>query len=556
MSASAHAKTPLALGGAKHRAYQKQAFWAVKRLRRYLLAWLRQGGKTTTLADQSLLEMAEFAGRLITFVSASLNIGSEFVEKEAKTWHALLGELRKQAQQKEKELTFGYRPNANSDHDDNFKQLPFDTDWEALADVMEQSKLELRIWHSNTVCSRTKIIAANIATARSWSGSVKFDEVAFIRELRIFLAEIEPIFSTDPTFNLIMATTPPPDFAHYAYELLTPEDGREDFPVKAEGHWFKNRAGMWVHRATIDDAEAAGRQCYHPDTGEVQTPDENRETSLDKEGWDRSNRLKRPSVGTSAMSPLALDTCQKAGRDRCFAGEWTEPGADLNQGTLSNVAMETEVSLGLDLASTEGKKSNPTALAVATETGLTLHVPWCMWWKTSDPALTTNRVLAVIGGLLSIPGVRIRSLNIDASNDRLFARALADKIRAMGITVNLIVANETTVYLGETVTFKYLQGHRLANAVEHGRAILPFNRYMYDDFMRVSKVASSFDCAVGKNGEHGDTFDAVKQAQHGFHSGGPAEAFGVPLSGGKAPSAWGRTAEDEDNEITGVALAC
>lgn len=544
---------------AKHRAYQKQAFWAVKKLRRYLLAWLRQGGKTTTLADQSMLEMAEYAGRLITFVSASLNIGSEFVEKEAKTWQVMLGELRRQAQEKDKELTFGYRPNADSNHDDNFKQLPFDTDWEALADVLERSKLELRVWHSNTVCSRTKIIAANIATARSWSGSVKFDEIAFIRELRTFLAEIEPIFSTDPTFNLIMATTPPPDFAHYAYELLTPEDGNEDFPVCADGHWFKNRAGMWVHRATIDDAQAAGRQCYHPDTGEVQSPDDNRASSLDQEGWDRSNRLTRPKVGTSAVSPMALDLCQKQGMGRTFAAEWTEPGAELNHGTLSHVGMETEVSLGLDLASTEGKKSNPTALAVAAQDGLTLRVPWCMWWKTSDPELTTNRVLAVIGGLQMIPGVRIRCLNIDASNDRLFARSLANVVRAMGITVNLIVANEATMYLGEKVSYKYLQGHRLANAVEHGRAVLPFNRYMYDDFMRVSKAAGSFDCAVGKNGEHGDTFDAVKQAQHGFHTSGPAEAAAAAVSGSgpKAPNPWNRTAEDEDEGFTSdLALSC
>lgn len=540
------------------RAYQSQAFWAVKKLRRYLLAWLRQGGKTTTLADQSFLEMAEYAGRLITFVSASLDIGSEFVEKEAKTFHAMLADLREKAEKREKQLTFGYRPNADSDHDDNFKTLPVDLDWEALADVMERSKLELRLWHSNTVCSRTKIIAANIATARSWSGSVKFDEIAFIRELKTFLAEIEPIFSTDPTFNLIMATTPPPDFAHYAYELLTPEDGSEDFPLSAEGHWFKNRAGMYVHRVTIDDAAAAGRRCYHPDSGEEQTPDENREMSLDKEGWDRSNRLKKPTVGTSAVSPAALDLAQRKGRDRSFAGEWTDAGTDVNHSTLAHIGQGTEVSLGLDVASTEGKKSNPTSLAIAAQPGLKLEVPWCMWWKTSDPDITIGRVCSVIEGLLRIPRVKIRRLCIDASGDRLFARTLANVIKAkFGIPVSLCVATEAVVYLGDKVSLKYLQGHRLSSAVEGGQAELPFSRYMYDDFMRVSKAGGSYECAVGKNGEHGDTFDAVKQAQHGFYSAGRAQAEGVSVgSSQKTKNRWGTTAEDEDAGVSDVVLSC
>jgi len=539
------------------RAYQSQAFWAVKKLRRYLLAWLRQGGKTTTLADQSFLEMAEYAGRLITFVSASLNIGSEFVEKEAKTFHAMLADLREKAEKREKQLTFGYRPNVDSDHDDNFKTLPVDLDWEALADVMERSKLELRLWHSNTVCSRTKIIAANIATARSWSGSVKFDEVAFVRDLRNFLAEIEPIFSTDPTFNLIMATTPPADFAHYAYELLTDESGNEDFPLSPEGNWFKNRAGMWVHRVTIDDAAAAGRKCYHPDTGAEQTPDENREGSLEKEGWDRSNRLKKPTVGTSAVSPAALDLAQRKGRDRSYAAEWTGVGTDVDLSRLSYaVSLGEELCLGLDVASTEGKKSNPTSLSLAAQPGLKLVVPWTMWWKTSDPDITTERVCSVIGGLLRL-GVKIRRLCIDASGDRLFARSLAKVVMSrFGIPVSLCIATEAIVYLGDKVSLKYLQGHRLSSAVEGGQAELPFSRYMYDDFMRVSKAGGSYECSLGTNGEHGDTFDSVKQAQHGFYSAGRAEAEGVAV--GSQQGAKQRsdiTAEDEDANTSEPALS-
>lgn len=524
------------------RAYQQQAFWAVKKLRRYLLMWLRQGGKTTTLADQSFMEMAEFPGRLITFVSASLNIGSEFVEKEAKAFHSMLAELRAQAEAHHQKLAVGYRPNADSDHDDNFRGLPDDVDWEAMAGLLEQSKLELRLRHSETVCSRTKIIAANIATARSWSGSVKFDEVAFVRDLKTFLAEIEPIFATDPTFNLIMATTPPPDYAHYAYELLTDENGREEWPLSPEGHWFKNRAGIWVHRVTIDDAAAAGRKTYDPDTGAEQSPDENRAASLDKDGWDRSNRLTRPTIGTSAVSPMALDAAQKRGQGRAFAGEWlAELGDAFPSGYLDHFASGDEVSLGLDLASTEGKKSNPSALAVSTKRGGVLRIPALTWWKTSNEVLTERRVVETAIALRRM-NVKVRVVNIDATNERLFASRLAKILRAMGIRARLCVGGESVQFRGETVALKALTGNLLAHEITEGGAVLPFHRYTYDDFMRVTRAAGSFTCTVGPAGEHGDTFDAAKLANFGWTTSGPVQAEAAGIGHG------GKFAREDDED--------
>lgn len=536
------------------RAYQQQAFWAVKKFRRYLLAWLRQGGKTTTLADQSFLEMAEFAGRLITFVSASLNIGSEFVEKEAKSFHAMLADLRAQAEQQKQLLTVGYRPNSDSDHDDNFKRLPDDIDWAGMADLMERSKLELRLWHSNTVCSRTKIIAANIATARSWSGSVKFDEIAFVRELKTFLAEIEPIFSTDPTFNLIMATTPPPDYAHFAYELLTEESGRDDWPLSAAGNWFRNRAGLWVHRVTIDDAALAGRLCFDADTGAPQTPDQNREKTLDKDGWDRSNRLKRPTVGTSACSPLALDTAQRKGLSRCMAFEWSGLQTDdLPWGEImACLRGAKEVAIGLDLASTEGKKSNPSGLAVTVKEGLGFRAPLICWWKTADERVTEGRILALALGL-RLQGVRVKVVNLDATNERLFASRVRRALLSRGITCRLCVGGELVMHQGQKTTISTFTASQLAGAIDSGVAELPFHRYLYDDFMRPTKVPGGYDCPVGPNGEHGDTFDGCKLSFFAWSGqGGPIAAEAVPLttSGRKAG------AKDEDaRELRNPALS-
>lgn len=516
------------------RAYQLQAFWAFKRLRRYLMFWLRQGGKTTTLSKQSLLEMAEHLGCLITFVSCSLNIGSEFVEKEAKAFHDIIALLRAMAAEKDKKLVIGYRPNATSDHEDNFKVLADDCPWENIADCLEQSRFELRLWHSNTVCSRTKVIAANIATARSWSGSVKFDEIAFIRDLKTFLAEIEPIFSTQPHFNLIMATTPPPDYAHYAYELLTAEDGKEDFPLSPEGNWFKNRAGLWVHRVTIDDAAASGRKIWDaddPDGREI-TPDESRAQTLDKDGWDRSNRLKRPTVGTSACSPLALDHAQRRGLNRSLAMEWTGtateglPWAEI----LAALKGAKEVALGQDLASTEGKKSNPASLALTVKDGLGFRAPFITWWKTADERITEGRILHVAMGLMAA-GIRVKNVNLDATNERLFATALRRKLLGLGIPCRLCIGSELVLHQGAKVTLKTYTGSQLANAIEAGLAELPFDRYLYNDFMRPVRTPGGFDCPVGPNGEHGDTFDATKLSFLEWHKpGGTVQAAAIPLT--------------------------
>ena len=133
----------------KRRAYQEQAFWGNKSLRRYFLAWLRQGGKTTTLAEQSLLEMAEHEGRLITFATASLNLGTEMPEKEAQVWKQFLTDMQAWADERGKQLVAGER--RHEADADSWRALPADIDIAALADVLEHNKFEVRLRHTNTI---------------------------------------------------------------------------------------------------------------------------------------------------------------------------------------------------------------------------------------------------------------------------------------------------------------------------------------------------------------------------------------------------------------------
>ena len=499
--------------------YQDQAFWANKKLRRYMLAWLRQGRKTSTLSEQSLLEMAEHPGRLITFATASLNLGAEMPEKEAQVWQQFLRDMQSWAESRKMQLVAGERRHASDA--DSWRQLPDDIDVGGLADVLSHSKFEVRLRHTNTVSSRLKVIAANVQTARGFSGSVKLDECAFVDDLRTLLAELEPIFSTDPTFNFLMATTPPPDYAHYAYELLTPEDGNEDFEPCAEGHWFKNRAGIYVHRVTIDDAALAGRKNFHPDTGAEISPDEAREASPDKEGWDRSNRLKRPLVGTSAVSPLALDQAQRMGMNQASAAHWDEALENLPAGALDHV--KGTVAIGIDMATTTNKKSNPTSLSIVRKNGDGFETPLILWWKTANPHVTTGRVIGLLTSLRAMD-VKIEGVGIDGTSEKYYARLLKEAIGALA-DVQIIVSSETVETPEGSITLKAFMGNDLANAIESGKMLLPFNTYVYKDFMRVVKNRGSFDAAVGPNGEHGDTFDSTKLGMRVLQKGGSVEAY-------------------------------
>ncbi|MFZ4766620.1 MAG: hypothetical protein ACOYMN_16835, partial [Roseimicrobium sp.] len=214
-------------------------------------------------------------------------------------------------------------------------------------------------------------------------------------------------------------------------------------------------------------------------------------------------------------------------------------------------------SLGLDLATTEKKKSNPSALAVVGKQGADYVVPALTWWKTADPNVTTLRVVMVVKALLAM-GVRIVRLEIDASNERYYAGILRGALSGL-CQVTLRVGSERvgpdTGNVGEALLFKAWKGNLLSNAAESGKLIMAFNRYCYDDCMRVVRVGGSFDCTVGPNGEHGDTFDAIALGMSGHASGGPVEAHfpgAGDMDGGRSKDpSW----MDRANELFGLNYA-
>jgi hypothetical protein len=504
-------------------------------LRRLGREWLRQGGKTTGLARKALKQMMKTRGRLITFASASLNIGSEFVEKEAGSWNQMIADFRAEMAAQKLDLQMG--ENKAGD----WRSLPADLDLAGLADVMERSRFEFRLYHSRTSYSRTKIIAPNIATCRSWSGTVYLDECGFVRDLQLLLQEIEPIFSTDPTFTFEWSTTPPADRAHYANKLLTAEDGRTEWDTNPAGNWYRNKVGLWVHRVTVDDAHAAGRRLYDPDSGEEQSLAANRAASLDPEGWDRSNRLKKSQTGTGALSPASLSTCQAMGMGRCLAGS-----IDCTQGK-ANALLQLEallaealaltgtgkLTLGHDIATTQSKTSNPSSLVMMENVGMDYPARLTVWWKTADPDLSIA-ILEHSVNVIRAAEKRPVSLNVDASNELYHAARIKRKLGTL-VPVRLLKGGEKIERAGEATDLKTFAGNQLVAYMESARVPIANHPYLENDFGRVVKANGRFDCAVGPNGEHGDTFDGAKLALFGQITAGPLAIKAVTVGGLDVP---------------------
>jgi hypothetical protein len=288
----------------KLRPYQLQVFR--HRLRRLFLLWARQKGKSTTLASEALDLMMAQPGALVTFISASIVLGTEVLLKEAQLWVRFLEAYRAAA----KAVDLKLETNADG------------LDLDAVADLFEHSKLETRLWHDRTTCSRSRVIAPNPDTAVGWTAHIFGDEIGRWPEAQGVFEAIKPFMASNPGLKMRLATTPPPDDKHYSFELFEP---KEEFEINPLGNWYKSPSGIMVHRLDSDDAYAGGYPLYHPDTGEPISPDEDRALDPDKSAWDRNHRLKFLLGGTAAVSLASLARAMAAGRGFCLGVNITEP---------------------------------------------------------------------------------------------------------------------------------------------------------------------------------------------------------------------------------------
>ena len=287
------------------RSYQQEVFR--HKLRRLFLLWSRQKGKSHLLASEAFDRMMAEPGALVTFISASIVLGTEVLLKEAQLWTKFLELFRKLA------ASGGLKFESNADN----------LDLDDVADLFEHSKLETKLWHDRTTYSRSRVIAPNPDTAVGWTAHIFGDEIGRWPNAQEVFEAIGPFMDSNPGLILRLATTPPPDDKHYSFELFEPP--QDEFPVNPKGNWYKSPSGIMVHRLDAYDADAAGVPLYHPDTGKPASPDEHRALAPDKSAWDRNYALKFLQGGVAAVPLAVLQRVMRAGSGFCLGLNITEP---------------------------------------------------------------------------------------------------------------------------------------------------------------------------------------------------------------------------------------
>jgi hypothetical protein len=286
----------------KLRPHQRAVFR--RKERRFALSWKRQDGKSHFLGAQGLDWMLESVC-LVTFISASIALGTEALLKEAQIWTTLIADMKKAAEAGGRRL------------ESSIDGLGIDD----VCEIFEKSKLETKLWHDRSTCSRSRVIAPNPDTAVGWTGHIIVDEFGRIPACKEVLEAIFPFMSSKPTYKLRLATTPPPDDQHYSFELLVPET--DSFPVVGSGNWYRSKTGLLVHRHDVWDAHAAGFPLFDDETGTPCTPEEHRFRAFDKVAWDRNYALKFLRGGSAAISAASMVRARALGAQYGCTGHYT-----------------------------------------------------------------------------------------------------------------------------------------------------------------------------------------------------------------------------------------
>ena len=194
----------------------------------------------------------------------------------------------------------------------------------------------------------------------------------------------------------------------------------------------------------------------------------------------------------------------------------------------SMLVEHSRIGLGYDIATTTKEKSNPSSLSVIEQVGMNFYARLIMRWKTADPDVAKAIIIGVL--MLLAPRRPVR-ICIDASNEKYYAAGLKKSLQGM-VLADLVTSSETTVYLGEKMSFKVYLGNLLVNALEDGLLSIPNLAWVKNDFRLVKRSGGSFETEVDESGNHGDTFDSVKLGLHALSAGGGmAEAEAARVGG-------------------------
>jgi hypothetical protein len=493
------------------RAGQREFELGVERHRVSAFLTRRQFGKTTIASRIALKKMMKVPGHTVVFGSVKLDLGREIVRKEAEAIQLALRYLSELATSAHTLLEV-----VDGESGKSMAKLKPDD----FAEVYEAQRLEFRLYHSQTIYSRTKVVALTPAAVGE-TGDLILDEVGRVKNFREVWEAVKPIIASNPKFRCLLTTTPPPDDAHYSFELLAPPIDWEP-SINPRGNWYRSDLGVHALRVTADDAYADGVPLYDDDTGKAISPEESRRQDHDKESWDRNYGVKFVIGGTAAVGLLQLDSAQRRGIGSC-ACVVVDEDIDFDRALafLRQRLGSGPVGIGFDVATTEKSQSNPSALTVMERRGVEVLAVLTVVWKTRDPIIAKDRLRRVVEAVRQRPdGGRARRMAIDASNEVYFATEVQRDLAPL-VVVELVKGGETVEQPGrEPITKKALLGNQLVGAFDDNQITTAPDRYLKNDMRLVKRDRGSFSCEAGPNGEHGDTFDSHKLALHALTSTG------------------------------------
>lgn len=495
----------------KMRRGQRKLFQLVDVYRMIAFVARRQYGKTTSFGNIALKKMMQEQDHTVIFGSAKLNLSREIVRKESSVLERSIAEAVRQSQS-----TADANPILVADGFDG--KIPDALTHDDFAELFEASRLEFRYYHTRSSYSRTKVVALRPDTVGE-TGDLMADEVGRIGNWQEVWEAIEPIVASNPSFRLLLSTTPPPDDAHYSFEQLCPPPG-SIFPVNPEGNVYESVKNVTVLRVDAHDAYADGVPLYDLKTGKAMSPEEHRLGYQDKEAWDRNYGCVFVTGGSAAIGLMPLMDAQQRGKDMGCVHVWD----DLPANWKSLFVPGIPVGVGGDPATTEGEQSNPFGLCFTQKIDGIYSARLMISLKSSDPRKPKGIIKEVCEHL------RPKAVTLDASNEVYWCTEVRQMLEGI-CPVILVKGSERREYNGEQVLMKTYLGNLGSAPFEDDTAAIPADKEVKDDFRLVRRQKGGFDNVLdATTGRHGDLFDGWKNSINSLtEEVGPPEATAVAV---------------------------
>jgi len=525
------------------RLYEQTLQVAVRAERVVVAFWARRCRKSTNLGAIAFDEMSAESGKTVISASASLLLGTELVNMTVSaTEQAILVSSEAEAVQSIFE-------NQAATEQLDFKCANAETGKiyhgmtrEDFADLYKSKRLEMRLYHDRTAYSRQLVIAPNPATARGWRGTVFRDEAGFTpANLEAALREaVDPMFRDQPDLKMIYASNLPRDDRHPFFEMTLPQDGFTEFPVNKSGNFYRGQNGILIHRVTLRDAYSAGHMLYD-NKGQPMTYEQFARMPGNKPQMPFNYDLEHKMGGSAAIDLLAILTAQQRGAQSC-AFVYVDDEADFQRvlHLLRGLLGAGAIGVGLDPATTNKQTSNPSAITITEQTGVSRAQRMVICWKEKEPSVVIDRMKRIFETIATRPaGGKTRRFCALATSERYFCKLLADAVRHL-VPTDLLIESESIHPPGydEPVNFKTYLGDIYSAAINDNRYDLPSGEYFKADQRATIKSGGRYECAVDSlTGAHGDTFSSGSAAEYALiNTRGAITDPSVIRLGGNGPS--------------------